>query len=157
MHPQTVKDSDLIEVVEFAIANQLDQEPTFAWWMRDALRHKNCIVSKVKSCHWKTTHKCGIQLPHSVEEALELDHESNTGYWAKAIAKENKQVKVSWHAMDGATPNDVCNGKVKELTGCQEIKCHMIFDLKTRFTRKASVTMPCAGRGRGPDDQHCGG
>ena len=124
-------------MAEFAIANQLDQEPAFAWWVRDVLRHKKCIVLKVKSCYWKTTHKYGIQLPHSMEEALELDRESNTDYWAKAIAKENTQVKVSWYAMDGVTPNDVYNGKIKELTGYQEIKCHMIFDVKMDFTRKA--------------------
>ena len=60
-----------------------------------------------------------------MEEALELDCESNTDH---AIAKENKQVKVSWDAVDGATPDDVRrDGKIKELTSCQEIQCHMIF------------------------------
>ena len=72
-----------------------------------------------------------------MEEALELDRESNTNHWAKAIAKENKQVKVSWHAMDGATPDNFCGRKVKELTGHQEIKCHLIFDVKMDFTQKA--------------------
>ena len=72
--------------------------------------------------------------PTPVEEALELDYKSNTNCWAKAIAKENKQVKISWHAMDGVTPNDVHNRKVKELTGHQEIKCHMIFHVKMDFT-----------------------
>ena len=71
-----------------------------------------------------------------MEEVLELDRKSNADYWAKAIAKENKRVKVSWHAMDGVTPNDVRDGKVKGLTGYQEIKCHMIFDVKMDFTRK---------------------
>ena len=68
-----MKDSNPIEVAEFALANQLDQEPAFAWWVHDALRHKKRIISKAKSCYWKTTHKYGIQLPHSVEKALELD------------------------------------------------------------------------------------
>ena len=55
-------------------------------------------------------------------------------HWGKAIAKENKRVKICWNAMDGLTPKDVRNGKVKELTGHQEIKCHMIFDVKMDFT-----------------------
>ena len=88
MDLQTVKDSNPIKVAEIVIANQLDQEPAFAWWVRDVLRHKKQIISKVKSCYWKTTHKCGIQLPHSVEEVLELDRKSNTNHWAKAIVKE---------------------------------------------------------------------
>ena len=122
-------------MAEFAIANQLDQEPAFAWWVRNVLRHKKRIISKVKSHYWKTNHKYGIRLPHSVDETLELDQKSNTDYWAKAIAKENKQVKASWHAMNGVTPDDVRDGKVKELTGCQEIKCHMIFDVKMDFSK----------------------
>ena len=93
MDLQTVKDSNPVEAAECAVANQLDKEPAFAWWVQDVLRHKKRITSKVKSRHWKTTHKCGIRLPHSVEEALELDRKSNTDYWAKAIAKENKRVK----------------------------------------------------------------
>ena len=62
-----------------------------------------------------------------MEEALELDCKNNTDHWAKAIAKENKCLKVSWHAMDGATPDDVHNGKAKELTGFQEIKWCILF------------------------------
>ena len=41
--------------------------------------------------------------------------------------------------MDGVTPYDVCDGKVKELTSHQEILCHMIFDVKMDFTRKARL------------------
>ena len=33
MDLQTVKDSNPIEVAEFAIVNQLDQQPAFAWWV----------------------------------------------------------------------------------------------------------------------------
>ena len=70
MDLQTVKDSNPVEAAEYAVANQLDKEPAFAWWVQDVLRHKKRILSKVKSRHWKTTHKYGIRLPHSVEEAL---------------------------------------------------------------------------------------
>ena len=76
----------------------------------------------------------------SVEEALELDCESNTDHWAKAIAKENKQVKVSWHAMDGVTPDDVRKTKVKELTGHQEINDKLtIWHLKQNWGDQSLV------------------
>ena len=39
--------------------------------------------------------------------------------------------------MDGVTPDNVRDGKIKELTGHQEIKYHMIFDVKMDFTWKA--------------------
>jgi Reverse transcriptase (RNA-dependent DNA polymerase) len=47
------------------------------------------------------------------------------------------QVKVAWEAKDEYTPQDVRNGKVPELTGFQEIGCHIVFDIKMDFTRKA--------------------
>ena len=46
-------------------------------------------------------------------------------------------MKVLWHAMDGVTPDDVRDGKIEKLPGYQEIKCHMIFDVKMDFTHKA--------------------
>ena len=134
---KTVKESNPIEAAEFAVAMGLADEPAFSWWVKDVLRHKASIISKVKSKYWKTTHMFGIKLPHSVEEALELDRLSNTDYWAKAIAKENSRVNVSWTARDDVTPDDVRDGKVPDMIGFQEIKCHMIFTVKMDFTRKA--------------------
>ena len=84
-----VKDSNPIEMAEYAMANRLQDNPAFSWWVRLVLRHRNQIISKVKSKYWKTTHMYGIRLPHSDEEALLLDKESGTDYWTKAIVKEN--------------------------------------------------------------------
>lgn len=134
---KTVKDSNPIEAAEFAKAMGLSSEPAFVWWVDNVLKHKERIISKVKSRYWKTTHMYGIRLPHSVEEALKLDAETNTDYWTKAIAKENKKVKISWHSLKDVTPDDVRAGKVDALKGYQEIKCHMVFAIKMDFTRKA--------------------
>lgn len=65
-----VKDSNPIELAEYAVQNKLQDEPAFAWWVTYTLQKRDRIVSKVKSRYWKTTHKFGIRLPHSVEEAL---------------------------------------------------------------------------------------
>jgi hypothetical protein len=47
------------------------------------------------------------------------------------------RVKVAWKTKDEYTPQDVRDGKVPELTGFQEIGCHIVFDIKMDFTRKA--------------------
>jgi hypothetical protein len=52
------------------------------------------------------------------------------------------KVKVAWNARDDITPNDVQSGKVKDMIGFQEIGCHIVFDIKMDFTRKARF---CAG------------
>jgi hypothetical protein len=73
-----LKASNPVEVAEYAVANQLVEEPAFAWWVKDVLRRRNRIISKVKSKYWKTTHKFGIRLPHSVKQALQIDEETGT-------------------------------------------------------------------------------
>jgi hypothetical protein len=60
------------------------------------LKRRNRIISKVKSHYWRTTHKFGIKLPHSVEEALEIDRVTGTDFWRKAINKEMAKVKIAW-------------------------------------------------------------
>ncbi len=38
------------------------------------------------------THKFGLKLPHSVQEALHIDEEMGTNFWRRAIEKEMKKV-----------------------------------------------------------------
>jgi hypothetical protein len=130
-----LKNSNPIEVAEYAVANQLEKEPAFSWWVHEVLRQRRRMVSKVKSKYWRTTHKFGIRLPHSAEEALRLDKESGTDFWARAMEKELRKVKVAWEARDDLCIDDVRRGRA--LIGYTEIKCHMIFDVKMDFTRKA--------------------
>jgi len=132
-----LKASNPIEVAEYAVANRLTEEPAFKWWVSGILRKRNRIISKVKKKYWRTTHKFGIKLPHSVEEALEIDRITGTDHWRRALNKEMQRVKVAWKVREGITPEDVRAGKVKDLVGFQEIGCHIVFDIKMDFTRKA--------------------
>jgi hypothetical protein len=132
-----LKASNPVEVAEYAVANRLVEEPAFKWWVPHVIKRRNRIISKVKSRYWKMTHKFGIRLPKSVEEALEIDRTTNTDLWRKAINKEMSRVKVAWKTLDANTPREVRDGKVPELTGFQEIGCHIVFDIKMDFTRKA--------------------
>ncbi len=47
------------------------------------------------------------------------------------------KVKVAWKTADGITPTQARTGKEPSLIGFQEIRCHVIFDVKMDFTRKA--------------------
>jgi Reverse transcriptase (RNA-dependent DNA polymerase) len=132
-----IKDSYPVQVAEYAVTNRIAHEPAFNWWVHDVLRKRNRIISKVKSKYWKTTHKFGVRVPKTVEEALQLDDETNTDLWRKALGKEMSKVKVAWKSIDDYTPEQVRTGKAPTLIGYQEIKCHVIFDVKMDFTRKA--------------------
>ena len=72
-----------------------------------------------------------------VEEALEIDRTMNTDFWRKAINKEMAKVKIAWATHDRYTPQQIRKGKVAEFIGFQEIGCHIVFDIKMDFMRKA--------------------
>lgn len=61
-----LKESNPIELAEYAVANRIQEEPAFKWWVSNTLRLRNRIISKVKKRYWKTNYKYGVRLPHSV-------------------------------------------------------------------------------------------
>ena len=126
-----------MQLADYAVKNKIDDEPAFHWWVPYTLRKRNRIIKKVKAKYWRTTHKFGIRLPKSVEEALRIDEENGNTLWRDAIEKEMRKAKVSYSAILDATPQDVRSNKCDALRGHQEIKCHIIFDVKMDFTRKA--------------------
>lgn len=135
------KDSNPIEVAEYAVNNQISEEPAFAWWVHSVLQKRNRIISKVKSRYWRTTHKFGIELPKTVEEALKIDERNGNHLWRDAIEKEMARVRRAFEPHENVSPEDVRKGKYQPLLGFQEMKCHMVFDIKMdgKFTRKARL------------------
>ena len=116
-----LKDSNPLELAEYAVANQIQEEPAFNWWVKDVLRMRKSIITKVKSRYWKTTHKYGVRLPHSVEEALQIDRETDTFFWQEAILKERTRVCIAWMARDNITPDKVQTGKAKDMIGSKKL------------------------------------
>ena len=70
---KNLKASNPVELAKYAAGNRLDVEPAFKWWVRDVLRRRNRIIAKVNDKYWRKTHKFGIRVPKSVDEALEID------------------------------------------------------------------------------------
>ena len=69
-----------METAEYSDANNLIEEPGFKWWDNKVLKKKERIISRVKSLYWITSHKFGIALPHSVEEAYAIDEENGNTF-----------------------------------------------------------------------------
>jgi hypothetical protein len=93
--------------------------------------------AKVKKNYWKVMQKFGIKLPHSTEEALEINRVMGMDHWRKAFNKEMLTVKIVWNAKDGIALEAVRSGKAKGMIGFQEIGCHIVFDIKMDIMRKA--------------------
>ena len=131
-----MKASYPVQVAEYAVANNIEYETDLAWWSKVVLRKRNRIISKVKSRYWKTTHKFGIRLPKTVAGAFELDRLNGNDFWRKSIELEMGKARIAFQQVDGFTPDKCWQNKA--LVGYQEIKGHLIFDIKMdrKFTRK---------------------
>ncbi len=79
----------------------------------------------------KKTHKFGIEVPKTVKDALDIDRKNGNTFWADAIAKEMKDIRVAFKLLlDGQSAP----------IGYHKISCHMIFNIKMEdFCRKARL------------------
>lgn len=102
-----LKESYPMQSAEYAVANGIDHEPAFKWWVPSVLSRRNRIIRKVKSKYWRTTHKFGIQIPKTVEEAYEIDRITGTDFWMKAIEKEMANVRVAFEKLEGVTVDEM--------------------------------------------------
>ena len=59
------------------------------------------MINKVKSKYWRSTHKFGIEIPKSVNEAYKIDQETGTAHWTRAIEKEMKNARIAFEKVDG--------------------------------------------------------
>ena len=133
-----LKDSNPIEVAEYAVANGLQEEPAFKWWISHVLHNRNRIISKLKSRVRQATHKFGIRVPTSIQEALAIDKETGTTFWWNAIKREVDKIMIAFEIDETITPEDIRSGRAKDkYLGFQEIRCHWIFDVKMDLTRRA--------------------
>ena len=92
MKLKDVKDSNPVQLAEYAVQLRIAEEPAFAWWVPYVLKKRNRIIAKVKSKYWLRTHKFGIRIPKSVEEAKKFDEINGNTLWWDAICKEMKYV-----------------------------------------------------------------
>ena len=124
-----LKESNPVEVAEFAVAKEIDKEPAFAWWVPFTLKRRNRIIAAVNKRYAKRNYKFGIRIPKTYKEAVEIDKENGNRLWQDAIDKEMAAVRVAFAVLDDDT---------KVPPGFQEIVCHLVFDVKMEdFRRKA--------------------
>ena len=72
-----LKESFPVEVLEYAIAAGIDDEPLFKWWMQYGLNNSYCIIAKVNSQYHRRSHKFGLEVPKTVVNILRIDSRGN--------------------------------------------------------------------------------
>ncbi|CAJ1959783.1 unnamed protein product [Cylindrotheca closterium] len=101
--------------------------PSQKWWVPYILKKPNAIIAKVKSQYHKQTHKFGIRIPKTVQEARELDRINGNNLWEQALGKEMSNVRLAFKML---------NKEDEAPVGHTKIKCHIVFDVKMEKLRR---------------------
>ena len=103
------------------MAQEIDHEPEFKWWLNAVLKKRLSIISLVKkrnSHYLKKTYNFGIELPKLVAQGYTLDMKNGNTLWADSIAKYMKDMSPSFRKL--------YNGEVVPI-GYHRVNCHMMF------------------------------
>jgi hypothetical protein len=128
MDLKLLKESNPVQVAEYANSRNIDEEPAFAWWVPYVLQKRDAIVSAVNSRVLRTSHKHGIELPTSVTSAIAIDQKNKNMLWQDALKKEMGNVCIAF---------EILGPKAKAPAGWHKASGHIVFDVKMDFTRKA--------------------
>ena len=123
-----LKESNPIEVAEYVRARGLEDEPAFAWWIPYTLKKRDRIIAAVNSRVRKSTHKYGIEIPNSVQDAIRIDRDNKDTFWQDAINKEMRNVGIAFKILENSEHVP---------PGYRKSSGHLVFDVKMDFTRKA--------------------
>jgi hypothetical protein len=96
-----LKESNPVEVAEYATTKNLHDESAFSWWVPLVLKKRNRIIATVKNRYHKHTHKFGIQVPKTLGEAVKLDEENGNTLWKDADRKEINNVSIAFKVING--------------------------------------------------------
>ena len=99
------------------------------------------ILSKLnKTKYFRTTEKFGLKIPRTVAEAMHFGNENSNTLWTDAIQKVMEHVIPTFEEAL-CSIEEALSGKGSP--GYQKITCHLIFDIKMDFTRKARFVARC--------------
>jgi hypothetical protein len=123
-----LKESNPVEIAEYAATKILLNTPAFIWWAPHVLQKRTRTIAAVTKHYHKRTHIFGIEAPTSWYDCVKLDKENDNTLWQDAARKEMNNVRIAFN---------ILNGEEAVPPTYQDIRCHMIFDVKMEdFRRK---------------------
>ena len=116
-----LKESNPVEIAEYVVAAGIDHMPAFKWWVPYTLKKRTRIIAAVNRRYHKRTHKFGIRVLKTVEEALQIDRDNGNRMWEDALDKEMGNVRVAFNILPKGQQPPIAHTK---------IRTHIIFDVK---------------------------
>jgi hypothetical protein len=96
-----LKESNPVEVAEYAAAKSLLDTPVFVWWAPHVLKKRSRISAAVTKHYHKRTHKFGIEVPKSWDDCVRLDKENDNTLWQDTVRKEMNNVRIPFKILNG--------------------------------------------------------
>ena len=126
-----MKESFPIKVAEYAVAQCIDHEPAFVWWVPFTLKKRNRIIAAVKNRRYqKQQYKYGFKIPNDLRQALEIDKENGNTLWEDSARKEMGDVQIAFNFLDDDNVIPPGYTEVKQ--------SHLIFTIKMEDFRRKS-------------------
>ena len=126
-----LKESNPVELADYAVAHGIENEPAFAWWVPFTLRRHDRIIAATNNRYHKRTHKLGIEIPKTCEDCIRIDRENGNTLCQDAIRKEMNKVRIVFQVLEGDS---------EPPPTFQQIRCHLVYDVKMEdFQRKARL------------------
>ena len=122
-----LKESNPVDVAEYLLAQNINNELTFSWWVPYTLRKRDFIVLSINSRFRKRTHKYDIEIPTSRRDAIRLDTLNVNIFWADSRKIDMINVGVAFEILK---PGD------KAPPGWKKSSGRLIHDVKMDFTQK---------------------
>ena len=126
-----IKEHNPAKIAKYVMANKLEKEAAFAWWVRTAIKQRDSMISKMAKRVRKQM-KFGIDIPEMYEEAVTLEKKNGNTLWQDATRKEMNNVEIAFKFLDNGTKLPI---------GFKKITCQLIFDVKFDLTRKAQYVL----------------
>jgi hypothetical protein len=120
-----LKESNPVELAEYAAAKSLIDAPAFVWLNPHVLKKRSRIIASVTKRYHKRTHKFRIEVPKSWDDCVRLHKENDNTLWQDAVRKEMKKVRIKFK---------IINGEASFPPTYEEIRCHMVFDVKWKIS-----------------------
>ena len=123
-----MKESNPIEVAEFAVSREIDDESAFCWWVPYTLHKHDRPISAVNARGKCATQKYGAEVPRNYTEAKMLNDRNNNTLWKDVGNKEMENLMVAV---------DILEESESMTPGWNKTSSHLVFDVCTTLERKA--------------------
>jgi hypothetical protein len=96
-----LKESNPVEVAEYAAAKILLDTPAFVWWVPHFLKKCTRIIAAVTKRYPKRTRKFVIEVPKNWDDCVRVYKENDNTLWQDAVGREMKNVIIAFKILNG--------------------------------------------------------